>query len=144
MITIDQYFGGRRESHALECSPGIEDNAGRSVPIFNALLDRAALFGIVPPLVEAGDFAGSVLTSGWRPASVNACTPGASKTSRHMTGEAADIHDPDGTLDAWLMTPEGQFTLAELGLWMEAPASTPTWTHVQTMPPGSGRRVFTP
>jgi hypothetical protein len=34
--------------------------------------------------------------------------------------------------------------LAEIGLWLEHPISTPRWCHVQTVPPKSGKRVFTP
>jgi hypothetical protein len=141
-ITLDQYFGGRRESHPTECSPGIEANAMRSVPIFNAMIAEAERFGIVILINPSGDFAGSQINSGWRPPSINACTPGASATSLHMTGEAVDLHDPAGELDAWLLTPEGQYTLVDLGLWLENPGSTPGWSHVQTRPPKSGRRVF--
>ena len=110
----------------------------------NQLLARAETFGIVPSDVQSGDFAGSQITSGWRPASLNACTPGASATSLHMTGEACDIHDPNGALDDWLLTAEGQYTLQDFGLWLEAPSATPGWCHVQTKPPRSGRRVFNP
>jgi hypothetical protein len=143
-ITIEQYFGGRRESHPTECSPGIEDKASRSVPIFNALIAEGEADGVVFQIQPAGDFAGSQLASGWRPPSVNACTPGASLTSRHMTGEAADLYDPFGLVDAWLMSPRGQTVLVKLGLWMEHPDSTPKWAHVQTVPPHSGNRVFHP
>jgi hypothetical protein len=34
--------------------------------------------------------------------------------------------------------------LRDLGLWMEHPDKTPTWLHIQTVPPGSGNRVFWP
>ena len=141
-ITLEQYFGGRRERYGTECSPGIEENANRAVPIFNQLLSEAERFGIQIPLVESGDFAGSVINSGWRPPSINMCTPGASATSFHMTGQAVDFHDPENSFDNWLMTPEGQYTLITLGLWLEHPDDTPGWTHVQILPPPSGNRVF--
>ena len=144
MITIDQYFGGRRTTHSLECSPGIGANAARTVDVVNSLLLDLVRFDIVPPINPTGDFAGGQLTSGWRPPSVNSCTPGASATSLHMTGEACDVYDPDGTLDAFLRTPEGQFLLVTRGLWMEDPSHTPGWCHVQTRPPRSGHRVFVP
>jgi hypothetical protein len=114
------------------------------VEIVNELLEDAERFGIKVPTNPGGDFAGSQLNSGWRPPSINACTAGASATSLHMTGEACDLHDPTGELDAWLMTPEGQFTLVELGLWLEHPEATPGWAHVQTRPPRSGARTFRP
>jgi len=34
--------------------------------------------------------------------------------------------------------------LETLGLWMEDPQWTPTWLHVQTIPPRSGHRVYIP
>ena len=34
--------------------------------------------------------------------------------------------------------------LKDLGLWLEHPAATKGWAHVQTKPPRSGRRVFYP
>jgi len=61
-----------------------------------------------------------------------------------MTGQAIDLADPDGDLDEWLMTAEGQAALVEIGLWMEHPAATKSWTHLQTVPPKSGRRTFYP
>lgn len=144
MITVAQYFGGRREKYPLECSPGIDDNVARAVPLFNALIERAEAAGVVIPLRPAGDFAGSQLVSGWRPPTVNAGTPGASKTSMHMTGEAADLYDLKGSLKAWLMSAAGQAALKEIGLWMEHPSATPNWVHIQIRPPKSGKRVFYP
>ena len=141
-ITIEQYFGGRRERYGTECSPGIETNAARSVPLFNQLISEAERFGHTFQSVGEGDFKDTIINSGWRPPSINSCTPGASATSLHMSGEAIDLHDPDNSLDGWLMTPEGQYTLTTIGLWMEHPDDTPGWTHVQIKPPASGNRVF--
>jgi hypothetical protein len=61
-----------------------------------------------------------------------------------MTGEAIDLYDPDGDLDEWLMSEKGRGILEALGLWMEHPASTKSWSHLQTIPPRSGNRVFYP
>jgi hypothetical protein len=142
---INQYFAGRRESHGLECSPQIEANGAITVQLVNKLLDEAARFGVVVRInEEPGPYQGTRLNSGWRPPSINACTNGAAPNSMHMTAEACDVHDPDGALDSWLMTPEGQYTLEQIGLWMEHPDATPTWAHVQCRPPKSGHRVFYP
>ena len=84
---------------------------------------------------------GTMVNSGWRPPTVNSCTPGASPTSWHMTGQAVDLHDPQGALDRWC-SGDGLPTLMSLGLWLEHPDSTPGWCHVQLRPPGSGNRVF--
>ena len=63
---------------------------------------------------------------------------GGAPDSAHLYGQAADIHDPDGALDAWL-TDE---MLEAYGLWREEPAATPTWTHLQTRP--EKNRTFKP
>jgi hypothetical protein len=59
-----------------------------------------------------------------------------------MTGKACDLYDPDGVIDDWLYT----FLPAnpKLGLFMEHPACTKGWAHVQTVPPRSGKVVFYP
>lgn len=62
--------------------------------------------------------------------------------SRHLTGEAADVYDPQGLLKSWV---ESHIDLIEqLGLWMEDFAHTPTWVHFQIVPPKSGKRFFIP
>lgn len=82
------------------------------------------------------------VNSGWRPPEINAHTPGASRTSYHMTGQACDLHDPAGDLGFWCL--DHLDTLQQLGLWLEYPSSTPGWCHVQTVAPRSGHRVFHP
>ena len=50
------------------------------------------------------------INSGFRGASVNAGTPGSSKTSQHMKGEAADIEIPgvdDAELHRWIVKDSG-------------------------------------
>ena len=61
--------------------------------------------------------------------------------SKHLTGQAADIHD-DGDIKDWA---NANVPLLEAtGLWCEAFTSTPTWVHFQTVPPKSGNRFFNP
>lgn len=62
--------------------------------------------------------------------------------SQHLSGNAADIWDRAGKLKAWAV--KNVKVLEELGLWCEAPEATPTWLHVQTVPPKSGNRFFKP
>lgn len=83
-----------------------------------------------------------MLRSGWRPAAVNAGVPGAATHSTHITGEAVDIADSDGSLRAWVARNLGE--LERLGLYMEDGRTTPTWLHVQTKPPASGHHVYIP
>jgi hypothetical protein len=138
VITVDDYFMGRRDTHSLAMSPSIERNATRTVNTVNALL---ALSGLHVPLHPTTR---TPVSSGWRPPTVNASTPNAATNSKHMTGEAVDLYDPDGDLDEWLLTDDGQAALKRVGLWMEHPASTRGWSHLQIVPPRSGRRVFYP
>ncbi len=128
MITLQDYWMGRDEEYPLAMTPQIERNAQRTVDLANQLLLRYGGHAKV--------------NSGWRPPQVNAATPGAAKFSRHMTGEAVDLADPEGMLDDWCM--ENLPVLEKLGLWMEHPAATKGWCHLQTIPPKSGRRVFYP
>jgi len=141
MITLADYFMGRREMHALALTPEIERNAMRTAELASQLLSQAATYGVSVPLHAANK---SPVSSGWRPPAVNAATAGAAVNSKHMTGQAIDLYDPDGDLDDWLMTGEGQAALTALGLWMEHPSATKGWCHLQTLPPRSGRRVFYP
>lgn len=83
-----------------------------------------------------------IVTSGLRSAEDQArINPNASK-SRHLTGEAVDIHDPRKRLQAWVW--ENVELVADIGLWMESFSATPTWVHFQIVPPKSGKRFFLP
>jgi uncharacterized protein YcbK (DUF882 family) len=62
--------------------------------------------------------------------------------SKHITGQAADIDSMDGIL--YQFVHENINVFEEIGLWMEDFKSTPTWIHVQIVPPGSGKRIFIP
>jgi hypothetical protein len=137
MITLTQYWMGRDRTYAAQLTAAIRVDAEETVHRANLLLARFAQS-------NPDNRSARGVSSGWRPPEVNAATAGAAKKSNHMLGRAVDLADADGALDAWLMTPPGQTALADIGLWLEHPSSTPRWCHVQTVPPGSGRRVFYP
>lgn len=82
------------------------------------------------------------VTSGYRPSAINANVPGAAKKSAHMSCQACDFRDLDGSLDKYCM--DNQYILQQCGLYLEHPDSTPGWTHLQIRVPGSGNRVFKP
>lgn len=130
MITLTDYWMGRDEEYPLAMTPQIEKNAALTVQLVNLLLAR---FG-----------QGRKVNSGWRPPQVNANIANAAPNSKHMTGQAIDLADPDGDLDEWLMSGEGFAALEEIGLWMEHPAATKGWCHLQTVPPRSNKRIFYP
>lgn len=67
------------------------------------------------------------VTSGWRPREHNVAIGGA-KNSYHIVGRAIDLADPLGGLAAILRdNPE---KLRAMQLWMEDPAHTKTWVHL--------------
>jgi len=127
-LKLADYYMGRDKSHRSELTRELRANARETLRRSNRLLRRAGLMRKV--------------TSGWRPASINAEVPGAAKGSKHLNCLAIDLEDRNGALDAWCLAhPE---TLEELGLWLEHPDATPGWCHLQILPPRSGNRVFYP
>jgi hypothetical protein len=63
--------------------------------------------------------------------------------SKHLYGQAVDISDPKGELAKWCHEHEKE--LKEIGVWIEATESTPTWVHFQTIKYGSykdGKSIF--
>lgn len=134
MITIDDYFTNsgkvpdRRIAYAKDFTPAILAKAVETVARANLVL---------------GEFGQDrAVNSGWRPPAVNAATAGAAEFSRHMTGEAIDIYDPEGDLDQWFM--DFPQKLQEFNVYMEHPATTKGWCHLQLISPHSGRRIFFP
>ena len=128
MITLADYWMGRDSKFPDDLTPEIEGNAVE-------LLDRVNLL-----LASFGEE--RKVNSGWRPPSVNAKIPNAAAKSKHMTGQAVDLADPDGDLDDWCL--ENASELERLQLWQEHPAATKGWCHLQSVPPKSGKRVFYP
>lgn len=82
-----------------------------------------------------------IATSGYRGPEHNR-EIGGSPTSRHLKGVAVDILDRDGDFAAFVMT--NHRLLEQIGLWVEDPHYTEGWVHLQSVPPRSGNRVFTP
>lgn len=127
-LKLADYYMGRDKLHRAELTRELRANARETLRRVNRLLRRAGMIREV--------------TSGWRPAAINATVPGAATGSRHLSCLAIDLEDRNGTLDAWCMA--NLAVLEELGLWLEHPAATPGWCHLQTQPPRSGNRVFNP
>ena len=120
---------GRELLHPGELTTELRANAALTVQRTNALLRLAGLRTCE-------------VNSGWRPTAINAATAGASPRSRHITCQAIDLCDAFDALDGWCMA--NLPALEAIGLWLEHPSATPGWCHVQTLPPGSGNRVFFP
>lgn len=64
------------------------------------------------------------------------------KHSKHCAGAACDVYDPDGELKKWAKENLDIFRVT--GIWLEHFDYTPTWLHMQILPPKSGKLVFIP
>ena len=115
IITLEAYFMGRRQTNFSEYKPEYADNA-------TDLLSR------VNPFLQELDIVSVKVSSGWRPASINESLSNSAKQSYHMIGKAVDISDADGKLDALVQARPD--LLKKYGLWLESPASTPGWCHL--------------
>lgn len=123
-VTLEDYFAQHRVGHESECTPAVIEAATETVLRHNLLLAAMVADGVsmtVNPITK------TMYSSGWRPEAVNAGTLGAAIHSTHITGFGGDLYDPLGHLDAWCM--DNQDKLAEIGLWLEHPDSTPHWCH---------------
>ena len=130
LLTLEQYFG-----------PWCAENPDDTVRA-NAL-DLLARVSVLLARVDHIEAAREPrVNSGWRPAKYNATVHGASLRSKHITGQAIDLSDPDGELDEFLVG--NQQYLIDAGLWQEHPLSTKNWIHLQCVPTKSGNRVFYP
>lgn len=134
MITVSLYMMGRDLKYA--CSAEVRRNAADTVDKTNQLKMLAAQDGIV-----FTDDATEV-ASGWRPESINECTSNAGKLSSHIDACGLDTRDPLRLFARWCL--RNLDKLEKIGLWMEDPRWTPTWVHLQTRPPQSGKRVYIP
>lgn len=127
MLTVIDYLTQHEQQDNVP--PEVATNAADLIPRVNSLLNE--------PDCPVAEFE---LRSGYRPPAFNSAVPNASRTSKHMTGDAVDVSDNDGAIDAWLT----DAILERHGLYREAPDATPSWCHLQQMPPRSGHRTFNP
>lgn len=128
MITLKDYYMGRDVTHKDELLPYIETNATDLLIRVNALLAELEIEKVI-------------ISSGWRPPSINSEVKGAAKNSSHVIGKAVDIATQE-VANALLKQPH---LLHKYSLWLESPKATPTWTHLDTaLRPDRDLRVFKP
>jgi hypothetical protein len=133
MITLEKYFMGRDKTYEKELTEELIGHAKETVYRASTLIQEY--------MNATGNSEPSV-RSGWRPLSVNAKIPNASKNFKHITCQAVDLADNSGKLRKWVMANLDK--CEEIGLWVEHPDHTPSWLHIQTCPPKSESRVFVP
>jgi hypothetical protein len=129
MIRESQYYMGRDKTYAEELTGEIEANAAELLAKVNNLL---AALGFPDPEIR----------SGWRPPQINDSTSNAAAHSKHLTGQAVDLADDNRELATAIMRETN--VLTQFGLYMEDCRWTPTWVHLQGVPPGSGKHIFIP
>jgi hypothetical protein len=140
MLIATDYFMGRDRAYPQHLTDEIRTNAAELLGRVNLLLTWA-LRDNVRPAIDQRTI--SHVASGWRPPEINDATANAAKQSRHLTGEAIDLRD-NGNRDLARWCLKSIDALEEIGLWMEDPQWTPSWVHLQIVPPGSRRRVYCP
>lgn len=128
MISKSELLMGRDITYANEYTQEISDNLDKLL----IQLNKARAAYNIPMTIN----------SGWRPAAINAATPGAATNSAHCMGLAADVSDTDGKLLEWVLA--NLPFLASLGFYMEDPRWTPNWVHFGLRKPASGHRIFAP
>lgn len=133
-MDLHDYWMGRDARYPKDLTEAIKGNAADLVQRVNTLLDRYC--------ADTGEPRPSVWASGWRPQGINDKTSNAAKKSTHIVAKGGDVRDSRRVLARWCYANQAQ--LAEWGLWMEDPRWTPTWVHLQTVPPRSGKRIFIP
>lgn len=133
IITLEQYITSNGQHPELLTDSGytqeIKDNAGK-------LLDKVNAF-----LHELG-ISSAIANSGWRSPTINAGIPNAATGSKHLKALAIDLKDKDGELRKIIL--DNLQIAKNYGLYFEDMRWTPTWLHIQIVPPASGKRIFIP
>ena len=136
MILLEQYFGGK--PHSTEYAHA----AVKLLWHVDCLLIAARIAGFYRDEIDPDTgtcISGSKRGNGDGGFRLQTATTGR-PLSKHKLAAAVDVFDPFNQLDGWL-TDE---ILAKHGLYREHPDDTPGWCHLQTIPPGSGKRTFKP
>lgn len=134
MISFDAMVKGRDKQFPGEWTQEIADNVAKT---------RAVVSEFFLAIGWDGD---TIVTSGWRPRSINAAAGGA-KNSAHLRGLAVDILDPDGVL--YQLCTKYPELMKKFGVWIENYAYTNKkngrWLHIDTVKrPERDLHIFIP
>lgn len=114
LLTSSGKYSDRANSS--ECTQTVKDNGAMLINKVNQLLTDLGIDEVS-------------VSSGFRTSAANSALANAAKKSHHCTGNAVDLLDTDGKLDALL---EKNITsLEKYGLYLESPKSTIGWCHIQ-------------
>ena len=137
MISLDDYVGpwAGSDDWTSECQVNAATLLAKCADLETEMISDGVTFPVNP---KTGTQVSGEVYGGFRPQS---CPIGASH-SNHKTGCAVDRYDPDGRIDMWCVSHQPRLRFH--GIYIESPDSTPTWSHWQSVPPGSGNTVFRP
>jgi uncharacterized protein YcbK (DUF882 family) len=114
-LTLEAWCMGRDKLYPNEFTTEAQQNALNLIVAVNSLLEELKW---TTPIV---------VSSGWRPASLNATVKGAAKKSGHVIGKAVDFADVGHKLyDLAVSKPD---LLRKYGLFVEDKSATPSWVH---------------
>ena len=140
-ISLRDYFGPHWDHD--DVTDEVLANATELVHRANAVLEQMVAGGCTP-LRNPGTntyISGQTL-GGFRPQSSAVGAP----RSKHKMGQALDLYDPYRELAKWAVNHPAD--MKDIGLWIEDPRWTPTWLHIQSVPPGNppnpAKLVFIP
>lgn len=131
LLTREKYLKGRDKFYSKEWTKELSDNTDKTIKIVNDFLTDLGVNWDIK------------VSSGWRPAAINQATSGAALTSNHIKCLAVDIVDmaPFPLMKLIL----DNLNIAEkYGVYFEDFNYTPSWTHIQIVPPKSGKRIYVP
>ena len=139
MISRKDYLGSY--AGCSDITPAISVNIDRLLNKVNALLAYMQQDKVIVPInPKTRSQISGELNGGFRPSD---CKVGSEK-SQHKQGNALDLYDPLGLVDAWTTNPNNLKKIQALDLYFEDKSVTAGWCHVQIVPPKSGRRWFLP
>src|SRR5712691_13404888 len=131
MITIDEYFG--KFADHPDATPERKAGAAAMLAKVNALRADAEADGVVfERNPKTGTFISGSGHGGFR---TEDCDVGADH-STHKDAHAVDSYDPLRRFAQWCVNHPERLTAR--GLYREREEWTPTWVHLQDVPPRSG------
>lgn len=146
MITQQQYFGAKPHSEAHELAAA--DLLARRQALRQEYYAETGRLPDIDP--DTGtEISGKRNGSGDGGFRLKGSATSAGRLSSHEEATGVDDSDQDNAFDDWLSYYDrdgGRHNekLEKHGLYREHPAYTPTWCHLTTRAPKSGKRTFIP
>ena len=137
VFTMDDLVGPWKDSP--DWTQERQANATKLIAACTKLQEALEADGIHFPLnPHTGTTISGETYGGFRPQD---CPIGA-PDSAHKQGLAVDRYDPNEQIDQYLLRRVDLLT--QFGIYIEAPSSTPGWSHWSIRAPGSGHHIFYP